>query len=185
MSRARAKIAGALVAVAAARSLSACGSDVDVGGGDDAGAADDAFVPDAALPDGAEPPRAPCDPCADATECRRDTTCATLDGGNTYCLVLCPTGSECTSPDECQSIAAAEENATMACVPRGGSCTPAPPPSSDGGPLLRCGDLVAPSVAASCRSCNPSSSTCQPNGCYGGWWCDTYDHRCHRPPESC
>lgn len=45
--------------------------------------------------------------------------------------------------------------------------------------------MVAPSVTASCDSCSSSSSTCQPNGCYGGWWCDTSTSKCEAAPTSC
>lgn len=49
--------------------------------------------------------------------------------------------------------------------------------------LTTCGTLVAPSVPASCHSC--TSQTCQPNGCYGGWWCNTSTNRCQSPPTTC
>ena len=48
-----------------------------------------------------------------------------------------------------------------------------------------CGTAGAPSVTAGCTSCSTSSSTCQPNGCYGGWWCDTSTDRCEEAPTSC
>jgi hypothetical protein len=47
-----------------------------------------------------------------------------------------------------------------------------------------CGTLVGPSVTASCHACNPGPS-CQPNGCYNGYWCDTSLSRCHAPPTTC
>lgn len=46
-----------------------------------------------------------------------------------------------------------------------------------------CGPLVAPSVSATCRSC--SGQSCQPNGCYGGYWCNTTTNRCEAPPTGC
>ncbi|HSQ64352.1 MAG TPA: hypothetical protein VLM85_14090 [Polyangiaceae bacterium] len=54
-----------------------------------------------------------------------------------------------------------------------------------GGPVDHCGTLVAPAVSAGCKACNPSSGGCQPNGCYGGYWCDTAKTDCHTPPTTC
>jgi hypothetical protein len=59
------------------------------------------------------------------------------------------------------------------------------PTSGDGAVVLQCGDLVAPQVDAGCRACTPSSSDCQPNGCYGGYWCDTPSTDCRTPPKTC
>lgn len=48
-----------------------------------------------------------------------------------------------------------------------------------------CGPLVAPSVTATCRACNAADPDCQPNGCYGGYWCNETSVDCHAPPKSC
>ncbi len=63
-------------------------------------------------------------------------------------------------------------------VDLGGSGAP------DSGPL-QCGNDVAPSVDAACRACDKASSDCQPNGCYGGFWCDTVLNNCEPPTKSC
>ncbi len=55
--------------------------------------------------------------------------------------------------------------------------------SSSGGNT--CGTLVGPTVKAGCSSCSGSSSTCQANGCYGGWYCDTSTDKCQAAPTSC
>jgi predicted phosphodiesterase len=68
-------------------------------------------------------------------------------------------------------------------APDGGS--PASPPGCDAGPVNTCGSLVGPSTVAQCKSCSSYSSSCQPNGCYGGWWCDTSDNKCQAPPTNC
>jgi len=44
---------------------------------------------------------------------------------------------------------------------------------------------VGPTVSAGCSSCSSSSSSCQANGCYGGWYCDTSTDKCQSPPTSC
>lgn len=54
----------------------------------------------------------------------------------------------------------------------------------DGGPL-QCGTDVAPSVDAPCRACDKAAAGCQPNGCYGGYWCDAVYGNCEPPPKTC
>jgi hypothetical protein len=55
----------------------------------------------------------------------------------------------------------------------------------DGG---QCGTLVSPSASSCCHSCTVGVGDCQPNGCYGGWWCDVANQTscsCKKPPQSC
>jgi len=59
----------------------------------------------------------------------------------------------------------------------------AAPTGSDGG--TTCGTLVAPEIDAGCKACSKTSTDCQPNGCYGGYWCDTAINDCNSPPKSC
>jgi hypothetical protein len=57
---------------------------------------------------------------------------------------------------------------------------------ADGGlDATQCGALVGPTVPAACRACNLDASDCQPNGCYGGYWCNTSDSDCRAPPQTC
>ncbi len=49
-----------------------------------------------------------------------------------------------------------------------------------------CPDFVAPDASASCRACSKSTSDCQANGCFGGYWCDTKTVDCQaKPPSNC
>jgi hypothetical protein len=43
--------------------------------------------------------------------------------------------------------------------------------------------MLAPSVPAACTGC--TTSRCQPNGCYGGSWCQPSTGQCHRKPANC
>jgi hypothetical protein len=170
--------------VSACAVVSACGKDVDLGGTSDAAlSSPDAGTVDAPVSGDAEPPRDPCDPCATNEECGQGRTCAQLGGTNTFCLVLCTT--RCEVDESCLSVVGAAGDRPQGCVPEAGSCAPLAPPTADGAPLERCGEFVGPTIAANCRSCSPTSSDCQPNGCYGGWWCQTDYHRCERPPKTC
>jgi hypothetical protein len=45
-----------------------------------------------------------------------------------------------------------------------------------------CGALAPPDQSAGCHSCSAGGSNCQPNGCYGGWYCNTTTDRCQSPP---
>jgi hypothetical protein len=109
--------------------------------------------------------------------------CAQL-GGDSYCVSTCPNGNECSSDEACMPATDVAGSQASVCVPRGDVC--GAPSASDGGAPSgqQCGTLVGPTATASCPSCAGKSS-CQPNGCYGGWWCNTATSRCQPPPSSC
>jgi hypothetical protein len=156
--------------------LVACGADVDVGGVSDASASADTSV-EAGV--GAE-----CDPCTASSDCAAGLICGQF-AGDTYCARLCQSHDECTPDETCISVTAAGTS-TQGCVPTSGVCgAPPAPTDADGGMLSRCGVLSGPSVPALCHSCGRYSNDCQPNGCYGGWWCNTSTRWCQRPPTSC
>lgn len=47
-----------------------------------------------------------------------------------------------------------------------------------------CANLIGPSVnGTACHGCGTHS--CQPNGCYGGYFCDTLAKHCVSPPANC
>jgi hypothetical protein len=46
-----------------------------------------------------------------------------------------------------------------------------------------CAGLVPPDQTANCPC--QSGHTCTANNCYGGYWCDTNQNRCVRPPTNC
>lgn len=50
-------------------------------------------------------------------------------------------------------------------------------PSTDQG----CSGWADPTTTAGCHACT-SSQSCQPNGCYNGYWCDTTTTKCHASP---
>jgi hypothetical protein len=53
----------------------------------------------------------------------------------------------------------------------------------DAGPIL-CKGYASPEFPASCEAC--FGKGCQPNGCFGGYWCDTNTDYCHEdPPSGC
>jgi hypothetical protein len=56
---------------------------------------------------------------------------------------------------------------------------PPPPPKDAGNNNATCAD---PNTPASCHAC--SGKSCQPNGCYGGYVCDTMTDKC-KAPNSC
>ena len=137
------------------------------------------------------PSASACPPCTTDKSCNGGV-CAQFQG-DTFCAPACPSGS-CASGRTCVPETTAAGNQVSVCVPNGNVCGQnvgpqtdgGPPPGCDAGssaPPSTCGTLVAPSTKASCSSC--SASNCQPNGCYGGWWCDTSTSKCHAPPSSC
>ncbi len=132
-----------------------------------------------------------CPPCTTDKDCN-DGACAQFQG-DSFCAPACPKGNECASDRTCLSETSVSGNQVSVCVPNGNVCGPSVGPKSDGGlppgcdagsaPPSTCGTLVGPNTSAGCSSC--SGSNCQPNGCYGGWWCDTSTNKCHAPPSNC
>ncbi len=49
----------------------------------------------------------------------------------------------------------------------------------------KCGNLDLPDTPSCCHSCDQSSSKCQKNGCYGGWYCNPDTCKCQSPPSDC
>jgi phosphatidylserine/phosphatidylglycerophosphate/cardiolipin synthase-like enzyme len=60
--------------------------------------------------------------------------------------------------------------------------------STDQDAKASCATYAAPGTSASCAQCDDSTSgkECQPNGCYGGFYCVTTSNTCKAaPPSSC
>jgi hypothetical protein len=179
----------------AATAWAGCGGAVNgfLDSGRDSGAA--------AMQDGAPPGSADgslpgeCQECTTNADCTNGATCAQFQG-DTFCAQACPNGDECGSSTTCTPETTFAGDQVSVCVPNDSACGTAPPPGSgpptpptgcDAGPVTSCGSLVAPTSTASCTSCTTSTSskTCQANGCYGGWWCDTSTNKCQEPPSNC
>jgi hypothetical protein len=156
----------------------ACGRDVDIGGATDTTSPVDAAV---------DAPLAECDPCLGAAECGPFATCVAVGGSEGFCVTRCPQSTECDNDDACQVSTTVSGEKVAACIPKTNACALAapPPPTADGAPLERCGEIFGPTLSAACHSCEKTSPSCQKNGCYGGWWCNTDTRRCQRPPASC
>jgi hypothetical protein len=121
-------------------------------------------------------------------------------GGDIYCAPGCPNGNECGAGTSCTLVSTSAGDQASVCVPTSGSCagTGGSPPGGGGsrthdagvagtdagGGNQMCGNLAGPTVSAHCSSCG-STHTCQANGCYGGWWCNTQTDKCQSPPSSC
>ncbi len=54
-------------------------------------------------------------------------------------------------------------------------------PATDAG--ATCPGFAAPDTAAPCRGCG--THACQPNGCYGGYYCELGAAKCHAKPPIC
>jgi hypothetical protein len=152
--------------------LFACGTDVDLGGTEDGGPID------------AGPPGAECAPCSSGSGCISGV-CAQF-AGDLFCGTTCSSAGQCASDQTCSSVKSSDGNTVRVCVPSSGGCAPAGPLlTADGATPDHCGTLNGPSVASSCSACQQSSSDCQPNGCYGGYWCNEASHDCGPPPTTC
>jgi hypothetical protein len=170
-------------------SLAGCGGEnAGVASWRDAGSA----LVDAASPSGG----GSCQTCTTGKDCSGGAeTCAQFQG-DTFCAVACPNGDECGAGTTCTPETTFAGDQVSVCVPNNSACgtsapptggQPPPPAGCDAGPVTSCGSLVAPTTPAACTSCTKSTATktCQPNGCYGGWWCDSATTKCQAPPANC
>jgi hypothetical protein len=141
-----------------------------------------------------------CVACVSTSECGSSAVCAQLSSGDTYCETKCSKSTDCPSGQSCVSVATESGNQASVCMPASGPCGGAggsggggggggsgggSGSGGGGGSSGSCGPLVGPNVSAGCTSCTSSSSTCQPNGCYGGWYCNTSTNKCQSPPTNC
>ena len=55
--------------------------------------------------------------------------------------------------------------------------------ASDAGDAMACVGLAAPGTKSTCHACGVRP--CQPNGCFGGYVCDTHTSTCHSLPLGC
>jgi hypothetical protein len=141
------------------------------------------------------PNSAECPVCVTDQDCNGGS-CAQF-GSDIFCAPVCPNGNECASDRTCQLETSATGEQVSVCTPNDNACgvdqdtdagpNPCNQPTSggDAGDPNRCGTLIGPAESASCSSCTASSSSCQANGCYGGWWCDSSTNKCRSAPSNC
>jgi hypothetical protein len=126
-----------------------------------------------------------CSSCLSGSDCASGSACVQI-AGDSYCL---PTCSGSCGGGTCASESDYAGNQVSVCVPSSGPCAAGSDAGTtsggDAGASNTCGTLVGPTVKAGCSSCGSSGTTCQTNGCYGGWWCDTATNRCHPAPTTC
>ncbi|MGH7282096.1 MAG: metallophosphoesterase, partial [Polyangiaceae bacterium] len=143
---------------------------------------------------GVDPSKCPL--CVSDSDCNGGI-CAQF-GSDIFCAPSCAGGASCSSDRTCSLETSASGDQVSVCVPNddacgnagggsgGGTNTCAPSGGGDdAGDPNRCGSFVGPAETASCTSCSGSSSKCQANGCYGGWWCDTSTNKCQSSPSGC
>jgi hypothetical protein len=135
-----------------------------------------------------------CAQCVTDNDCSGQA-CAQFQG-DSFCATACPNGDECGEGTTCTPEVSFSGQQVSVCVPNNNACgQSAGPPAGDGGgpgpsvcdaaPTNTCGTYVDPTTPAQCKSCTKGASGCQANGCYGGWWCDTSNNKCHAPPTNC
>lgn len=127
-----------------------------------------------------------CPACVAQSDCNAGEACAQL-GSDIFCAPACPKGNECAADRTCTAETSAAGEQVSVCIPNTNTCAPAT--ATDAGTATsdpnRCGSFVGPAETTACKSCSASSSKCQANGCYGGWWCDSTDNTCHAAPTGC
>ncbi|HVY46270.1 MAG TPA: metallophosphoesterase [Minicystis sp.] len=128
-----------------------------------------------------------CPPCVQDSDCAAGSTCSQI-AGDSYCAPDCGQGQPCAPDRACTVVTSAQGEQVSVCVPRMGICGTSTTSSSSAsattgtGASEMCGSLVGPDLSSCCHSCQ-SGQSCQPNGCYGGWWCNTDTCHCQQPPD--
>ncbi len=167
-----------ILILAAAAALAACAQ---------SGLSDDVAQNDAAT-SGDATTTTTCTPCVIDSDCQGGV-CAQL-GGDSYCAATCGGNSACASGTQCTSVTTISGDQASACVDtQSVQCGLNPQqPTDDGGapPTNNCPGFADPTTSANCTSCTQGSNGCQPNGCYGGWWCNTNTDKCQSSaPTNC
>ena len=135
-----------------------------------------------------------CAPCVGAADCPGGS-CVQIDSDDA-CATGCNADTDCAQGEACTNAVSSSGAEVQVCIPTSGSCggagcgdcgaqicdpttgTCVDPPSDT------CGPLVGPTTAAGCNGCS-GGGDCQPNGCFGGWYCNTDDNHCKPPPDTC
>jgi hypothetical protein len=188
----RAFVVLSLLAVAACNS-SPTGVTPDVGGGADGGDTGDSGVD--------VEPASSCAACVTTNDCTATEICLQF-ASDSQCAVSCMTDTDCAATDRCVLLTSVEGNNAGGCVHRDDTCG-ALPSGADGGVIVTthadagpggqdagsgtgyCGSLASPSVSGTHCTCRSRTGTCDPNNCYGGYYCDTTNNRCVPPPANC
>jgi hypothetical protein len=151
----------------------------------------DSGIHEAGAVDARGGPGSACVACVTDADCGGKDVCAQF-GGDSYCAPTCAAGAGCSPDTACVTETTVSGQQVDVCVPRGNVCGASPGPAQDGGPPPlgadsggpSCGPLAPPATPAGCSSCKASSS-CQANGCYGGWYCNAQTDKCQPPPAGC
>lgn len=131
-----------------------------------------------------------CTSCVIDSDCSSGV-CAQL-GGDSYCAATCSSNSQCANNEQCISVTTISGDQANGCVDETNTTcgsNPTQNPGADGGtppPSNDCPGFASPTQTANCSSCKQGSNGCQPNGCYGGWWCNTNTNKCQSAaPTNC
>ena len=106
-------------------------------------------------------------------------TCGSLVGPDMSADCTCADGHTC-SANNCYGGYWCDTSSNRCVAPPTGDCASG---STGGTTGSSCDGLLNPSTPSSACSCPTSVDDCQPNGCYGGYWCDPVAHRCHSAPD--
>ncbi len=119
-----------------------------------------------------------CVPCVQRADC--GTSWCVQFAADTYCAVDC-TNSPCGDGLTCKLLTTESGESVKACVPAVETC------SASGDPA----DAIAtnscpydpPGTASCCTGCG-ASGTCDPNGCFNGWFCNRDACKCVASPPA-
>ncbi|MBI5610810.1 MAG: metallophosphoesterase [Deltaproteobacteria bacterium] len=146
------------------------------------GAAACANITSAASPDANDVAAASDSKAGECTACVIDEDCpggrCARIGGQSWCAAPCQTGAPCPAGTTCTAAQAPDGSALQVCVPNPCNVAAASTETS------LCPGYSPPTTADCCHC---TGKNCTPNGCYGGWYCQTQGCQC-RPPsdaESC
>jgi hypothetical protein len=141
--------------------------------GDDSGATYEASQPQGDGHDASSQPM----PGQDASSTMQGDDDGSTGGGEDSAAPISEAASDAGSSSDTSSSAPEDATGKQQDSSSSGQDAMGPP---DTGPPTNCAD---PSTPAACHACSPGLS-CQPNGCYNGYICNTLTNRC-RAPGTC
>lgn len=113
---------------------------------------------------------------ADGTE-----STATDDAGKTGSLT--PDGGGKSSEAGSKISTSTDTDADTTANDAGGTTDDASSAGADA--ATACPGYALPTESAPCHACQQTSTTCQANGCYGGYYCNLSSQKCQTKPSGC
>lgn len=119
------------------------------------------------------------------TSCAVGVTPTTVDGGADYGSVAGEGEGQADPQTAIDGGADAKKNTDAANRDALSNAEAAPPPPVVIDAAIACPGYALPDETATCHACQTSSTTCQRNGCFNGYYCELSAQKCRAKPSGC